>query len=164
MLRAVPDSKLLTESLLKQVAAAIDSDTLLIGIQSGGVVVLDYLIKKLGIDVASATVDISLHRDDFELRGLAKSKKSTSIDVDVNGRNVILVDDVVQSGRTARAAINEIYDFGRPKTIRLAVLVDRGGRELPIEPQIMGGLIDIPTIKKIAVRLDANKELKVYVA
>jgi pyrimidine operon attenuation protein/uracil phosphoribosyltransferase len=160
----VPDSKLLTESLFKQLAAVIDSDTLLIGIQSGGVVVLDYLIKKLGIDVASATVDISLHRDDFEIRGLAKSKKSTSIDVDVNGRNVILVDDVVQSGRTARAAINEIYDFGRPKTIRLAVLVDRGGRELPIEPQIMGGLIDIPTNKKIAVRLDINKELEVYVA
>jgi pyrimidine operon attenuation protein/uracil phosphoribosyltransferase len=84
--------------------------------------------------------------------------------VDVDGRNLILVDDVVQSGRTARAAINEIYDFGRPKTIRLAVLVDRGGRELPIEPQIMGGLIDIPTNKKIAVRLDTNKELEVYVA
>ena len=157
------DSRLFAESLLGQVAEALDSDSLLIGIQSGGVVVLDYLLREIGINVASATVDVSFHRDDFEIRGLAKSKKGTSIDVNIDGRHVILVDDVVQSGRTARAAVNEIYDFGRPKTVRLAVLIDRGGRELPIEPQFTGGSIDIPNDQKVAVRFN-NKELEVYVA
>ena len=157
------DSRLFAESLLGQVAEALDSDSLLIGIQSGGVVVLDYLLREIGINVASATVDVSFHRDDFEIRGLAKSKKGTSIDVNIDGRHVILVDDVVQSGRTARAAVNEIYDFGRPKTVRLAVLIDRGGRELPIEPQFTGGSINIPNDQKVAVRFN-NKELEVYVA
>ena len=158
------DSRLFSESLLGQVAEALDSDSLLVGIQSGGVVVLDYLMREIGVNVASATVDISFHRDDFEIRGLAKSKKSTSINANIDGRHVILVDDVVQSGRTARAAVNEIYDFGRPKTVRLAVLVDRGGRELPIEPQFTGGFIDIPNDQKVAVRFNSNKELEVYVA
>jgi pyrimidine operon attenuation protein/uracil phosphoribosyltransferase len=160
----VLDSRLFSESLLGQVAEALDSDSLLVGIQSGGVVVLDYLMREIGVNVASATVDISFHRDDFEIRGLAKSKKSTSIDANIDGRHVILVDDVVQSGRTARAAVNEIYDFGRPKTVRLAVLVDRGGRELPIEPQFTGGFIDIANNQKVAVRCDNNRELEVYVA
>jgi pyrimidine operon attenuation protein/uracil phosphoribosyltransferase len=160
----VLDSRLFADSLLRQVAGALDANSLLIGIQSGGVVVLDYLIREIGVNVASATVDISFHRDDYEIRGLAKSKKSTSIDADVDGRHVILVDDVVQSGRTARAAVNEIYDFGRPKTVRLAVLVDRGGRELPIEPQFTGGFIDIANNQKVAVRCDNNRELEVYVA
>ncbi len=157
------DSKLLTHSLVSQLGEALDSSSLLVGIQSGGVVVLEYLIEKFDLDVASASVDVSFHRDDFEIRGLAKSKKSTSIQSNIEGRHVILVDDVVQSGRTARAAINEIYDFGRPKSVRLAVLMDRGGRELPIEPQFIGGHIDIPNTQKIAVRWDANKDLEVYV-
>ena len=158
------DSRLFAQSLLGQMVEALDSDTLLIGIQSGGVVVLNYLLAEIGVNVASATVDISFHRDDFEIRGLAGNKKSTSIDANIDGRHVILVDDVVQSGRTARAAVNEIYDFGRPKTVRLAVLVDRGGRELPIEPQFTGGFIDIPNDQKIAVRFNNNRELEVYVA
>ncbi|MDC1311000.1 bifunctional pyr operon transcriptional regulator/uracil phosphoribosyltransferase PyrR [Burkholderiales bacterium] len=157
------DSKLLTESLISQLREALDPNSLLVGIQSGGAVVMEYLINKFDIDVPFASVDVSFHRDDFEIRGLAKSKKSTSIDSDVDGRHVILVDDVVQSGRTARAAINEIYDFGRPKSVRLAVLMDRGGRELPIEPQFIGGRIDIPTNQKIAVRWSANKDLEVYI-
>ena len=158
------DSRLFAESLLGQVTGALKTDSLLIGIQLGGVVVLDYLMREIGVNVASATADISYHRDDFEIRGLAKRKKSTCIDADIDGRHVILVDDVVQSGRTARAAVNEIYDFGRPKTVRLAVLVDRGGRELPIEPQFTGGFIDIPNDQKVAVRFNSNKELEVYVA
>tara|TARA_E500000081_G_scaffold136432_1_gene150260 strand:- start:476 stop:958 length:483 start_codon:yes stop_codon:yes gene_type:complete len=157
------DSKLLAESLLGQVTEALGTNSLLIGIETGGVVVLGYLIKELDIDVAFASVDVSFHRDDFEIRGLAKSKKSTSIDVVLDGRDVILVDDVIQSGRTARAAVNEIYDFGRPKTVQLATLVDRGGRELPMEPQFVGGFVDVPDSQKIAVRLDKNKELEVYV-
>jgi pyrimidine operon attenuation protein/uracil phosphoribosyltransferase len=86
----VLDSRLFSESLLGQVAEALDSDSLLVGIQSGGVVVLDYLMREIGVNVASATVDISFHRDDFEIRGLAKSKKSTSIDANIDGRHVIL--------------------------------------------------------------------------
>ena len=98
------EAKKLADSLFRQVRSALDDRTILIGIQDGGSVVLDYLINQLDCDVIAASVDVSFHRDDFEIRGVAKSKQSTSIDVDINGRHVILVDDVVQSGRTARAA------------------------------------------------------------
>ena len=157
------EAKKLADSLFRQVRSALDDRTILIGIQDGGSVVLDYLINQLDCDVIAASVDVSFHSDDFEISGVAKSKQSTSIDVDINGRHVILVDDVVQSGRTARAAVNELFDFGRPQTVRLAVLVDRGGRELPIEPQFVGGLVEIPKDQKIEVRLDESGGLVIDV-
>ena len=157
------DTETLADSLFSQVRAALDEHTILIGIHAGGSVILDYLLKRLDIDVVAASVDVSFHRDDFEIRGLAKNKQSTSIEVDINDRHVILVDDVVHSGRTARAAVNELFDFGRPQSVRLAVLVDRGERELPIEPQFVGGLVEVPKDKRIEVRLDENGGLVINV-
>ncbi len=117
-------------------------DIALVGIHTRGVFLaqrLKRLIKEIeGVDVAFGTIDITLYRDDFkEIIDLPKAK-STDILFDVTEKIIILVDDVLYTGRTARAAIDEIIDFGRPRAIELAVLVDRGWRELPIAPTFVG--------------------------
>lgn len=115
--------------------------TAIVGIHTGGAWVAARVAAKLGISKVG-TIAVTLHRDDFAHRGLHPQKKSTDISFDVDGCDVLLIDDVLQSGRTIRAAINELFDFGRPKSVMLAVLIDRGGRELPIQANYVA--IDMP--------------------
>ena len=110
----------------------------MIGIHTGGVWVAEHLHKLLGIEEPLGSLDISFYRDDFTRVGVNPQVKASNLPVSVDGRHVILVDDVLHTGRTIRAALNEIFDYGRPASVTLAVLIERDGRELPIEAQIVG--------------------------
>ncbi len=109
-------------------------DAALVGIWSGGAWLAGRLQADLGLAVEAGTITSALHRDDFGERGMATGTGTTRLPFEIEGRHIVLVDDVLFTGRTIRAVINELYDFGRPASVSLAVLVDRGGRQLPIEP------------------------------
>ncbi len=114
----------------------------LVGIHSGGAWLAQRLHKDLGLAQPMGTLDISFYRDDFEKIGLHSQVMPSEISFSVAGKHLVLVDDVLYTGRTIRAAMNELFDYGRPASIRLAVLIDRGGRELPIAAVAVGGFID----------------------
>ena len=107
----------------------------LVGVASGGEWLAQRLQQDLGLAGEVGVLSSSMHRDDFSQRGLASSGK-TSLPFDVNGAHLIVVDDVLYTGRTIRAVLNELFDYGRPASVKLAVLVDRGGRELPVQPDL----------------------------
>jgi len=110
----------------------------MIGIHTGGVWVAQRLHQRLALDEPLGTLDISFYRDDFSRIGMNPRVKPSQLPFDVNDRHVILVDDVLYTGRTARAALNEIFDWGRPASVMLTALIDRDGRELPIAADISG--------------------------
>ena len=113
-------------------------DPLMVGIHTGGVWIANTLHAKLGLSQPLATLDISFYRDDFSRIGMNPKVKPSSLPPQVEDKHIILVDDVLQTGRTIRAAMNEIFDYGRPASITLVCLVDRSGRELPIQADIIG--------------------------
>ena len=116
----------------------LSRDPLMIGIHTGGAWVAESLHQTLQLNEPMGTLDISFYRDDFTRIGVHPQVKASNLPVDVNERHVILVDDVLQTGRTTRAAMNVIFDYGRPSSIVLAVLVERDGRELPVQPDVVG--------------------------
>lgn len=132
-------------------------DTALVGIWSGGAWLAERLAADLGL--ASGTISSALHRDDFGSRGLAKADHTT-LPFDVNGRDILLIDDVLYTGRTTRAVINELFDFGRPARVQLAVLVDRGGRELPIEPAFSAARVTLGADQKLRLAQGEDRRLK----
>ena len=111
---------------------------LLIGIRTGGVWLADYIHKRLALDEPLGELDISFYRDDFSRIGLNPRVKPSHLPFETEDRHIILVDDVIMSGRTIRAAMNEIFDYGRPASILLATMLDLGARELPIQPDVVG--------------------------
>ncbi|WP_126452606.1 bifunctional pyr operon transcriptional regulator/uracil phosphoribosyltransferase PyrR [Sulfuriflexus mobilis] len=120
------------EALREQLAEAEISKPLMIGIHTGGVWIAEHLHRQLGLDEALGTLDISFYRDDFTRVGMNPQVKPSALPFSIADRHLILVDDVLHTGRTIRAAMNELFDYGRPASIWLAVLVERDGRELPI--------------------------------
>lgn len=110
----------------------------MIGIHTGGAWVAQHLADFIELQDPTGLLDISFYRDDFTQIGVNPQVKPSQIDFDVDNRNIILVDDVLHTGRTIRAAMNEIFDFGRPASITLVTLVERSGRELPIQPDVIG--------------------------
>jgi pyrimidine operon attenuation protein/uracil phosphoribosyltransferase len=124
--------------LRTQLAARQAADPLMIGIHSGGVWVAERLHALLDLDEPLGQLDISFYRDDFTRIGLNPAVRPSQLPFTVDERHIILVDDVLYTGRTIRAALNEIFDYGRPDSVTLAVLVDRGGRELPIQADVVG--------------------------
>ena len=110
----------------------------MIGIHTGGVWLAARMHQRLGIESPLGTLDISFYRDDFTRIGMNPQVKPSHIPFSVDDQHIILVDDVLQTGRTIRAAMNEIFDYGRPASITLVTLVERGGRELPIQPAVVG--------------------------
>lgn len=114
------------------------TDPVMIGIYTGGVWLAERLHKLLGIKQPLGTLDISFYRDDFTRIGMNPKVKPSQIPFELEDRHIILVDDVLQTGRTIRAAMNEIFDYGRPASITLVTLVERSGRELPIQPSVVG--------------------------
>lgn len=115
-----------------------DQDPLMIGIHTGGVWVAEELHRLMGLTQPLGSLNISFYRDDFTRIGIHPQVTPSNIPMSVEDKNIILVDDVLYTGRTIRAAINEIFDYGRPSSICLAVLVDRGGRELPVQADVFG--------------------------
>ncbi|MBR9871620.1 MAG: bifunctional pyr operon transcriptional regulator/uracil phosphoribosyltransferase PyrR [Gammaproteobacteria bacterium] len=124
----------------------------LIGIRTGGVWVADILNKRLGLKQDFGELDISFYRDDFSRIGLNPTVTPSSLAFDTEGRDIILVDDVIMSGRTIRAAMNEIFDYGRPASIILATLIDLGARELPIQPDVVGKVLELETYQRVKLR------------
>lgn len=131
----------LLKILAQKLQPLLQPNTALVGIQSGGVWLLQRLLVLLKNDISThaiehGTLDVSFYRDDYEKRGLKAENRPSQIPFDVENKNIILIDDVFYTGRTTRAAMNELFDYGRPASISLVALVNRGGRELPIAPQI----------------------------
>ncbi len=139
---ALPDADDLIEALAGALQQRLQlrgiESPCLVGVQTGGVWVAGRLAQRLGWTQPVGVLDISFHRDDFGRNGLNPSVHPSHLPWDVDGRDVVLVDDVLYTGRTARAALNEIFDWGRPASVTLAVLVARDGRELPIQADVQG--------------------------
>ncbi|ROO28721.1 uracil phosphoribosyltransferase [Salinisphaera orenii MK-B5] len=128
---------------------ATTPDAVLVGIETGGAWIASRLHAELGLAAPLCTLNISFYRDDFSTIGLHPSVGPSHIPAEIDGKTVILVDDVLYTGRTVRAALNELFDYGRPAAVRLAVLVDRGARELPFAPDAVGLKLDIATNRRI---------------
>jgi len=124
-------------------------DPLMIGVHTGGLWVAEKLHQQLGLAKPLGEIDISFYRDDFTRIGLNPQVKPSHIPGDVESEHIILVDDVLFTGRTIRAALNEIFDYGRPDSVTLAVLVDRGSRELPLHADIVGLKLDLSPEKQV---------------
>lgn len=124
----------------------------LVGIRTGGVWLADVMRKRLGIDEPYGELDISFYRDDFSRIGLNPRVKPSHLPFETEGRDIILIDDVIMSGRTIRAAMNEIFDYGRPASILLATLIDLGARELPIQPDVVGRTLELKAHQRVKLR------------
>jgi pyrimidine operon attenuation protein/uracil phosphoribosyltransferase len=128
----IPDAEALLGALIEALRADAGPSMALVGIHTGGVWLAERLHAALGLAMPLGSIDVSFYRDDYASRGLHRGTRTSSIPFDVDGAHIVIVDDVLYTGRTIRAAMNELFDYGRPGRIDLAVLVDRGGRELPI--------------------------------
>lgn len=132
--KTLPDAEAQCRQLAELIRPQLANNPALVGIHSGGVWIAGRLRELLGLSDEIGMIDVSFYRDDYAEKGLHPQCKPTVIPFDVDGRHIILVDDVLYTGRTTRAAINELFDYGRPASVGLAVLADRGGRELPVAP------------------------------
>src|SRR3954469_22105969 len=133
-------------------------DLVIVGIQRRGVQLAARIVSNIEdreqAKVPSGALDITLYRDDLQTVGPRPVVGPTNIPVDIEGKNIVIVDDVLYTGRTIRAALDELADFGRPKRIGLAVLIDRGGRELPIQPDIVGKTITLEPSQRVDVLVE----------
>jgi pyrimidine operon attenuation protein/uracil phosphoribosyltransferase len=132
----------------------MDADAVLVGIWRGGAWLAERLQRDLQRSGECGVISSALHRDDFGSRGMSASADHTRLPFDVNGKPIVLIDDVLYTGRTIRAVINELYDFGRPASVTLAVLVDRGGRELPIAAAVSAARITLPHGQRLSLARD----------
>lgn len=160
MTLVLPDPEVLCAELIKQLRPRVTPDTALVGIHTGGAWLAERLHAELGIVLPLGRLDISFYRDDFDQTGLHPQIKPTQIPFDVAGRHIVLVDDVLYTGRTVRGAMNELFDYGRPASISLAVLIDRGGRELPVAAQYIGATLDVPSGHMLVLDLDEHGKLR----
>ena len=152
------DAEALYRDLLKgmQLMMATYSEPFhLVGIASGGVWLAERLQADLQLPGKAGTLSSAMHRDDFAKRGLASSSQ-TQLPFDVNGAHLVVVDDVLYTGRTLRAVINELFDYGRPASVKLVVLVDRGGRELPVQSDLAVARVTLPASQSLALARLAN--------
>jgi pyrimidine operon attenuation protein/uracil phosphoribosyltransferase len=155
----LPDAEQLLTELIEQMRPAVGPETGLIGIHTGGAWVAERLHQALKLQTPLATLDVSFYRDDYEARGLHRDVKRSEIPFEIEGRDLILVDDVLYTGRTIRAALNEIFDYGRPAAVSLAVLVDRGGRELPIAARFKGATLALKPGRNVGLKRDSAGRL-----
>jgi pyrimidine operon attenuation protein/uracil phosphoribosyltransferase len=155
----LPDAEQLVSELAAKIKPQLDSDAALIGIHTGGAWIAQKLQQQLGLATPLGLLDISFYRDDFARIGLHPQVKPSNIPFDVEGRRIILVDDVLYTGRTVRAAMNELFDYGRPASIDLAVLIDRGGRELPVFARYSGATLELGNNQNIELKKDKEGRL-----
>ena len=148
------DAEALYRELVHGVRRLLKPGGVLVGVWSGGAWLAERLQADLGLPGTPGVISSSLHRDDFGQRGMAAGTDATKLPFPVDGAHIVLVDDVLYTGRTIRAVINELFDFGRPASVQLAVLVDRGGRELPIEAGHAAAKVALPAAHKLALARD----------
>jgi len=139
----LPDPEALVRTLADQMRERVSKDAGLVAIFTGGAWVAERLHRALGLATPLGFLAVTLHRDDFGRIGLHRESRRSQIPFDVDRREVVIVDDVLHTGRTVRAALNELFDFGRPGAVRLAVLADRGGRELPVAADFTGAEVEV---------------------
>lgn len=140
----IPDAEALLGKLVDLLRPDAGKDMALVGIHTGGVWLAERLHAMLGLEMPLGCIDVSFYRDDYASRGLHRGPRASSIPFEVDGARIVIVDDVLYTGRTIRAAMNELFDYGRPGRIDLAVLVDRGGRELPIAARYCAHTLNEP--------------------
>ena len=156
------------ESLIEKLTQALtpyfsnpESQPLIVGIETGGVWVAEQLRQRIAPAAELGRLDISFYRDDFTRNGLHPTVKPSKLPTDIDGRCIVLVDDVLQSGRTVRAAMNEIFDYGRPSKILLAILIDRGQREIPVQADFVGASLSMDS--KSHIKLEGPQPLQLRV-
>jgi pyrimidine operon attenuation protein/uracil phosphoribosyltransferase len=153
----LPDAEQALAALAAVMRDAMAPDARLIGIYSGGAWLAERLAELLPGAHPVGFIDVSFYRDDYAQKGLRAQVKTTKLPFEVEGSRIVLVDDVLYTGRSVRAAINEIFDYGRPDKIELAVLVDRGGRELPIEATYVGARVSVARELSIVLNRSAGR-------
>ena len=156
---SLPDAEKLCAQLVTELKPHIGPKTAMVGLYTGGAWLAERLHKDLALKAPLGLMDIAFYRDDYSARGLKRDPKRTKIPFDVNGAELLLVDDVLYSGRTVRAAVNELFDYGRPASISLVVLADRGGRQLPICAQYCGAKVEVPSGMRLRLNREANGKL-----
>jgi pyrimidine operon attenuation protein/uracil phosphoribosyltransferase len=155
------------ESLIEKLAQALtpyfssQSKPVIVGIETGGVWIAEQLRRRVAPETKLGRLNISFYRDDFTRTGLHPTVKPSSLPVDIDDKTILLIDDVLQSGRTVRAAMNEIFDYGRPKQILLLTLIDRGEREIPIQADFVGDTIQLD--RGSHIKLEGPDPLKLVI-
>jgi pyrimidine operon attenuation protein / uracil phosphoribosyltransferase len=150
------DAEALYRDLATGVRGVLQPGAALVGIWSGGAWLAERLQRDLQLEGEFGVISSTLHRDDFSSRGLAAGADHTRLPFDVEGRHLLLIDDVLYTGRTIRAVVNELFDFGRPASVTLAVLVDRGGRELPVHAAYSAARISLPKEQRLSLARDPH--------
>jgi pyrimidine operon attenuation protein/uracil phosphoribosyltransferase len=143
------DAEALYRELTRGVQQLRGDGTRLVGITSGGAWLAQRMHADLALPGAAGVISSAMHRDDFAKRGLAGAGGQTQLDFDVNDAHIVLLDDVLYTGRTIRAVLNELFDYGRPASVKLAVLVDRGGRELPVHADLAAARVALPASQSL---------------
>jgi pyrimidine operon attenuation protein/uracil phosphoribosyltransferase len=158
------DAQALYADLLAGVRGLLTHEnTALVGIWSGGAWLAEQLQRDLKLPGEHGVLSSALHRDDYGQRGLVSGADQTRLPFEVDGRHLLLIDDVLYTGRTIRAAINELFDFGRPASVKLAVLVDRGGRELPVEAGYSAARIALPVDQRLSLARDDDGAFRFHI-
>lgn len=160
-----PNAEDLLKTLAQKLQPLLQTNTALVGIQSGGVWLMQKLLVLLEKDIVAnaiehGSLDVSFYRDDYDKRGLKAENRPSQIPFDVENKHIILIDDVFYTGRTTRAAMNELFDYGRPASILLAALVNRGGRELPVAPQITAADMSLDASQNLQLIQNADGTLR----
>ncbi len=142
----------LTQPIADQLANGNYPNPILVGIHTGGFELATLLHQRLGMEIELNAVDVALYRDDYTTRGIKLSRSNTRLPPRVDGTNIILIDDVLHTGRTVRSALELLFSYGRPASVTLAVLFDRGGRQVPIQPDLCGEVIRLTGQESIKLR------------
>ena len=150
------DAEALYGELLRGVRGLLAPDVRLVGITSGGAWLAERLQADLQLAGKPGVISSAMHRDDFARRGMAGAGQQTLLPFDVNDARIVLLDDVLYTGRTIRAVLNELFDYGRPASVQLAVLVDRGGRELPVQADFAAARVSLPPSQSLELARDAQ--------
>jgi pyrimidine operon attenuation protein / uracil phosphoribosyltransferase len=162
----LPDPEQLLDHLYAQLKPRIQAETALVGIYTGGVWLMQKLLQRLqdelGHDIVHGKLDAAMYRDDYAQRGLKTAAQPAQIPFDVNGKHIILIDDIFHTGRTTRAVMNELFDYGRPASVQLAVLINRGGAQLPIRPDMTGA--DLPLQANQSFELAINTQGRLHLS
>ena len=156
------------ESLIEKLTQALipyfsdpETQPVIVGVETGGVWIAEQIRQRLAPETELGRLDISFYRDDFTRNGLHPVVKPSSLPTDIDGSTIILIDDVLQSGRTVRAAMNEIFDYGRPQKIVLAILIDRGQREIPVQADFVGASLSLDS--NTHIKLEGPEPLKLVI-